>query len=288
MRKSQLQLSVKIGNCPDYSLIDSGNGLKLEKFSGITIIRPEPKAWWKKSLNEYEWNNVDAVFDSKTSSWQIKRNINRTRQISLDEINFELRLNDNSKHVGIFPEQEPHWNFIKQQNGQGKNLLNLFGYTGAATLFALKAGFSVTHVDASSPSVAWAKKNLEISGMKNKPVRWIVDDTIKFVNREIRRGKRYHAIILDPPAFGRGPKGELWKLESSLYELLYSCSKLLDDNPLFIILTIYNIEASPLMSANILYDIFGKKLKIESGELALPESSSGRLLSMSLYNLCEF
>lgn len=207
---------------------------------------------------------------------------------AFDDLKFELRLNNNSKHLGLFPEQEPHWTFIKGQNGWNKTLLNLFGYTGAASLYALKARFSVVHVDASSPSLSWAKKNLELSRMIKSPIRWILDDAVKFVNREIRRGKRYDAIILDPPAFGRGPKGELWKLENSLPELLSLCAKLLSENPLFILLTIYNIEASALMPANLFRDIFGNKVTIEFGELALSEKISNRMLPMSLWNLCKF
>jgi len=289
LRNSQLQLIVKISECPEYELIDSGSGMKFENFAGVKVIRPEPKAWWKKSLSENEWNKADAIFISDKGNWILRRNIKKVWNLKIGILNFELRMNDNSKHLGIFPEQEPHWNFIKDcRSLKNKNVLNLFGYTGASTLFALSAGASVTHVDASSPSIMWAKRNLEISGMSSKPVRWILDDAVKFVKREIRRGKRYDAIILDPPAFGRGPKGELWKLENCLAGLLADCSKLLCDNPLFIVLTIYNIEASPLMPLNIFYDVFGKNLNVESGELAIREKLTNRILPMSLWNICHF
>ncbi|HPN84299.1 MAG TPA: class I SAM-dependent methyltransferase [Victivallales bacterium] len=279
-------IKVKFSECDNYSLLDSGDGMKLENFAGVRIIRPEPKAWWKKDLPDSEWGQASASFDTKTGKWNVKKGQERSWRMDLLGFKMELRLNDNSKHVGIFPEQDPHWSLIKVHGSKGRSLLNIFGYTGAATLAALSSGFSVTHVDASLPSLSWAKKNLEISGMSSFPVRWILDDAVKFVRREIRRGKKYDAIILDPPAFGRGPKGEIWKMEASIKEFLCDVSSLLSDDPLFIILTIYNIEASSLMPANIFVDIFGDLMSVDCGELAIKHKNSAKNLPMSIYNIC--
>ncbi len=286
LRNSQ-NIEVKFTECDAYALLDSGGGMKLEDFGGVRLIRPEPKAWWRKEVPEKEWASADASFDAKSGRWNFRGSPVKPWQMNLSGFTLEARLNDNSKHVGIFPEQEPHWKLIMSVGNiaKGRSLLNLFGYTGAATLAALSAGFSVTHVDASTPSLSWAKKNLELSGMSTKPVRWILDDALKFVRREIRRGRRYDAILLDPPAFGRGPNGEIWKLENSLRELLFECGKMLSENPLFIILTIYNIEASPLMPANIFREIFGDNSSVECGEMAIRQRESKKILPMSIYNL---
>jgi 23S rRNA (cytosine1962-C5)-methyltransferase len=290
LRNSQNEIVVKSGECPGYALLDSGCGAKLEDFAGVRLVRPEPKAWWKREVLERDWSSADAVFDAKSGRWLLRNGVAREWRMGLGTFSLELRLNDNSKHVGVFPEQEPHWRFISGFGGkvEGRRLLSLFGYTGAATLAALSAGFSVTHVDASSPSLSWARRNLEISGMASKPVRWILDDALKYVRREIRRGSRYDAVVLDPPAFGRGPKGEIWKLDDSLRELLDACSKMLTDNPLFIVLTIYNVEASSLMPANLFLDLFGSGVSVECGELASRQRGCAKLLPLALFNICRF
>jgi 23S rRNA (cytosine1962-C5)-methyltransferase len=278
-------IEIKVSDCENYTLLDSGNGTKLEEFGAIRVIRPEPKAWWKRDLAEGEWKRADACFDPKTGIWKIRTGIPKIWSLSIMNMIFEARLNENSKHVGIFPEQSPHWNYILGKKGfaNGKKLLNLFAYTGISSMAALSAGFSVTHVDASSPSVSWAKRNLALSGMNSKPVRWILDDVKKFVQREIRRNSRYDAVILDPPAFGRGPKGELWKLEASIWELLCELRNILSEKPLFVILTVYNMDASSVMLSNIMKDVFPKYGLVSFGELGLKHKLSDKILPLSIY-----
>ncbi len=273
---------------PEHELLDSGSRRKLERFGGVKIARSEPKAWWPPSLPKAEWESADAEYDDKEGRWRLRNSCPREWTMAYGKVRLLARLNDGSKHTGVFPEQSPHWDFImksveRHMNRQPK-LLNLFGYTGAATLAAAAAGFSVTHVDASKPSIAWARRNQEVSGLLDRPVRWIVDDALKFAKREVRRENRYDAIIMDPPSFGRGPDGQVWKTEEDLPALLAVCEGLLSANPLFIIITIYNIEASPIMLENLLMDIAARNgRRIEKGELALRPASSGKCLPMSIY-----
>ena len=274
----------------DYELIDSGDRLKLERFGDVIVIRSEPKAWWKPSSPEL-WKNVHAKhFDEekKNTYWQFYKKI-PAPIMDWESIKFRTKFMDGTKHLGVFPEQSPHWQFIKDSaknyKGEGKpKLLNLFGYTGGATLAGAKGGFFATHVDASKPSVDWARKNQEESGLANAPIRWIVDDALKFAKREERRGSVYDAIVLDPPAFGRGPRNELWKLEKMLPELLDVCSKILSKKPMFVLMTLYSIEASSIMASNMLMQYFGnrKNAKFECGELAI-KSSKGFDLPLSIY-----
>ncbi len=290
-------MDIKILNSSwgDYELIDSGDRLKLERFGNVTVIRSEPKAWWKPSSPEL-WKSADAKhFDEekRNSHWVFYKKIN-SPVLNWNGIKFHTKFMDGTKHLGVFPEQSPHWDYIvnsaKNFKGEGKpKLLNLFGYTGATTLAAAKGGFFATHVDASKPSVDWAKKNLQESDVSEMPVRWIVDDALKFVKREERRGVSYDAIVLDPPAFGRGPKNELWKLEKMLPELLEACSKILSKNPLFVLMTLYSIEASSVMVSNMLSQYFGsrKNASLECGELVL-KSSKGFDLPLSLYSKISF
>jgi 23S rRNA (cytosine1962-C5)-methyltransferase len=199
----------------------------------------------------------------------------------------QARITEMSKHVGVFPEQFPHWEWIKEQGKAAARrplrLLSLFGYTGVASLIAASTGFTVTHLDASKPAMNWAKHNQEISGMQAVPIRWILDDTVKFVNREIRRGARYDAIIMDPPAFGRGPKQEVWKVERQLVPLLEACRQILSDDPIFVMITMYAIEASPLMIGNFLADMMKNRGNIEVGELAIKSGKGTRILPMSIF-----
>ena len=279
----------------EHELLDSGDRLKLERFGGCTAIRSEPKAWWKPSRPEL-WKNADCRYfddDKKTAKWVFYKKISPPA-LSYRNVKFCTKFMEGSKHLGVFPEQKPRWDYIFEsaKNFKGKGapkLLNLFGYTGAATLVAASAGFSATHVDASKPSVDWARKNQSASGLDSAPIRWIVDDALKFVHREERRGACYDAIVLDPPAFGRGPKNELWKLEKMLPELLQACSAILSDTPMFALITLYSIEASSIMAANMLDEHFGKvgNCRIEAGELAL-SPREGYVLPLSLWARASF
>jgi 23S rRNA (cytosine1962-C5)-methyltransferase len=283
-----MEIKILASTWSEHELLDSGNRMKLERFGKYVLVRSEPKAWWKPALPESEWAKATARNDDK-DRWAFQAGgAQRDWILKYGKITFQARMTDMSKHVGVFPEQSPHWDWIQekaQKSGRkDMKLLNLFGYTGAATLAAAASGFAVTHVDASKPSVGWAKTNQEMSNLASAPVRWILDDAVKFVRREIRRNSRYDAIVLDPPSFGRGPDGEVWKAETSLPELMDMCRQVLTDNPLFIILTMYNLEASSIMLGNILRDTMRPNGgNVSFGELALKEKSSDRSLPMSIY-----
>ncbi len=261
----------------DYELLDSGSRLKLERFGNFTVVRSEPKAWWRPALPQKEWDRADARYfdeDKNSCGWKVFSKGKPFPVLDLNGIKFATKLMDGSKHLGIFPEQQPHWDFVKQRGKKGMRLLNLFGYTGAASLVAAQAGYEVTHVDASKPSIAWARQNQQLSGMDALPIRWIIDDALKYVKREERRGALYDAILLDPPAFGRGPKNELWKLEKMLPELLEGCSKILSKSAgSYVIITLYSIDASAIMAANVLADWF-KGGEVSCGELVLRNPNS--------------
>ncbi|HNX05868.1 MAG TPA: class I SAM-dependent methyltransferase, partial [Opitutales bacterium] len=238
-----------------YQLLDSGHGRKLERFGSVTIVRDEPKAWWKPD-DPSLWDRADAVLE-ESGRWKMKPRAPRSWTMEFRGVRMEARLTDGSKHLGVFPEQEPHWSWMmdKLATRPKARVLNLFGYTGAASLAAAKAGALVTHVDASKPSIAWGRSNQELSGMSEAPIRWVLEDAMKYVAREVRRGSRYDAVLMDPPSFGRGPKGEVWKVEEKLVELLSECRKLLSGDALMVIVTLYNLEASPLMIGNLMGEI---------------------------------
>ena len=279
--ENQIDISVKIlsSEWGEYELIDSGDRLKLERFGDYVVIRPEPKAWWRPSLDEAVWRKADARYadeDKMNTGWRFNTRGKAFPVLDYCGIKFKTKLMEGSKHLGVFPEQKPHWDFIANNGNQRgeRKLLNLFGYTGAASLVAAKYGYKVTHVDASKPSVAWARSNQEASSLLEAPVRWIIDDALKFVKRQERREETYDAIILDPPAFGRGPKNELWKLEKLLPELLASCGRILSRRPgSYAIMTLYSIDASAIMAANILKDRIGAGV-VDCGELVLKSKSS--------------
>ena len=277
------QIAVLFNRWPEYELLDSGNRRKLERFGNLVVIRSEQKAWWKPELPEKEWNQAVAVHED-LSAWTFRKSVPREWHLKLDQLTLEARFTETSKHVGVFPEQSPHWTWIQEHArgmaaGQPPRLLNLFGYTGVASLVAAAAGFAVTHVDAAKPAVNWARKNQQLSRLESKPIRWILDDAVKYVNREIRRGSRYEAILLDPPSFGRGPNREMWKVEKQLTDLLDICRQVLSDRPLFIILTMYNIEASSLMLGNLLGDTMKAfHGRVSVGELTLRQKNSTHLL----------
>jgi 23S rRNA (cytosine1962-C5)-methyltransferase len=276
----------------DYELLDSGNGARLERFGQHTVLRPEPHALWQPGLPERQWNKADARFErfrdlpEGQGQWLKERDFEEPWVMRYGDLRFHVRLTP-FKHLGVFPEQAANWEWcadlIRQRRGEVR-VLNLFGYTGLATLSAAQAGARVTHVDASKPTMAWARKNQELSRLQDKPIRWLLDDAVKFVKREARREGRYEGLILDPPAFGRGPKGEIWRFSDSLPELLQDLTKLLSDQPLFVLVNAYAVSDSATVLSNLLDDMLGRLGgELEAGELALQEHSKGRLLSTSIF-----
>jgi 23S rRNA (cytosine1962-C5)-methyltransferase len=291
------RIEVLTGDWHGHRLLDSGNYRKLEQFGAVRLIRSEPKAWWRPALPPAEWESAEAVHEDETREgrWRFPRGkAPGAWELPLDippaaRLRLQLRFMDNSKQVGVFPEQSPHWRWLAAHPplpdpDAPPRLLNLFAYTGAATLVCAAVGWHVTHVDASKPAVAWARRNAELSGLASAPVRWIIEDAVKFAQREIRRGNRYDAILLDPPAFGRGPNNEFWKIERDLPPLLDLCRELLSARARFILLTLYTIDASCLLCHNLLQQITaGLGGAITIGELTLRDESAPRLLPLSLW-----
>ena len=278
----------------DYELLDSGNGAKLERYGGVVFSRPDPECLWQKNLSKDEWANADALFVRKGThtEWKLKKNVPEKWNIVLGDLTFVIRPTS-FKHTGLFPEQKANWEWMENviineiKKGQRKNkikVLNLFGYTGGATLACAKAGTEVCHVDGSKVAVAWARENAELSGLQDMPIRWIVEDVVKFLKREVKRGNKYDAIIMDPPAFGHGPKDELWKIEEHFLELIKLCQQVLSDQPFFILINGYTAGYSPIVYENILKDMMkDHQGKIEIGELVIKESNSQRLLPSGIF-----
>jgi len=290
----------------DYALLDSGDGLKLERFGNYIFVRPESQAMWKRSLDaNAEWKQAHAVFqptgEESGGHWDFKKKVEEKWEMKYDltpsltsspspNRRGELRfwaMTTPGRHLGVFPEVAAHWDWFSgliAQSNREINVLNLFGYTGLATLAAAAAGAKVTHVDASKKSVSWARENQALSQLTEKPIRWIVDDALKFVQREARRGVKYNGIILDPPKFGRGPKGEVWEVYKSLPSLLEACRECLSEHPLFVVTTLYAVRASAIHAAQAMEDMMNEfEGKIEKGELVTREQSAGRLLSQAVY-----
>jgi 23S rRNA (cytosine1962-C5)-methyltransferase len=277
----------------DYALIDSGNGRKLERYGPYLIERPEGQAIWQPALAASEWAKADAVFTGNTEEegmgrWQFpKRPLGETWPLQHDGMPFLGRFTS-FRHVGVFPEQAAHWAYVQElirAASRPVKVLNLFGYTGIATLLAARAGAEVTHVDASKKAVGWARGNQAISGLIDKPIRWIVEDAMKFVLREERRGNGYDIILLDPPQFGRGPNGEIWQLFEHLPAMAQACRAIVTPNPLAVILTAYSIRASFFAIHELMRDTFtGLGGRIDSGELIIREKQAGRALSTSLFS----
>jgi 23S rRNA (cytosine1962-C5)-methyltransferase len=273
----------------DYELLDSGDGLKLERFGKYTFVRPEHQAAWQPRLANSRWEAATARFqatsgDETGGRWQFRQPVAESWQMSYKGLKFLAR-SSASRHLGVHPEQASHWDWMAERVSAGSfRALNLFGYTGLATLALAQAGAQVTHVDAAKKSVGWARENQALSGLQDKPVRWIVDDALKFVQREARRGAQYEGILLDPPKFGRGPKGEVWEVFEMLPELLRQCRAVLSDNPRFIVITAYAIRASALSLYHLLAETLrGLPGEVDCGELVTPESGGGRCLSLSIY-----
>ncbi len=270
----------------DYQVIDSGDGEKLESIGGYRIIRPDPRIIWKKH-NSPEWNKFDATYvrtSPTEGKWNIIHPPPSNWKIQYKNLIFALKPTE-FKHIGVFPEQSVNWNWlINTISNNPISVLNLFAYTGGATLASLTAGARVVHLDASKGTVEWAKENARFSGLSDKPVRWITDDAMKFIEREARRGNTYDGIILDPPKFGRGPKGEVWKLEKDLPKLFEGIKKILSAKPQFLLLNAYTADLSPIALYNLVSDVmkpFGGTP--EYGELTLKESLSGRLIPHGLF-----
>ena len=269
-------------NLPDYRLVDSGHGRKLEQFGRVLVDRPEPQALWTPRHPE-AWRKADGIFDGEEDAengrWKTVDPKLKSWPMTVMDVRAQCKFSA-FRHLGVFIEQKPHWQWMRERVGEGKRMLNLFGYTGVASLIAGQAGTEVTHVDASKKAIEWAKENQTASGLEHAKIRWILDDARKFVAREQRRGRRYHGILVDPPKFGRGPEGEVWDLFTDLPDLLRTCRELLEPDG-FMILTSYAIRASFLSFDAFAREIFaGMRGKIESGEIAVREAGeNGRLLS---------
>lgn len=290
-----------------YALLDSGNGLRLEQFGPYTTVRPDPQAIWQPSLEQSEWLQADVRFvrtRADKGEWKFKRHLPEKWLMHWHNLSFWTRLTS-FKHTGVFPEQSLQWEWIMSKIEDRKSkrerqvstsnpsptfhplpsdisVLNLFGYTGIATLAAAAAGAKVTHVDASKPSLMWARENQKISKLEDKPIRWILDDAVKFVEREIRRNNTYDAVIMDPPVYGHGPTGQIWKFSEAFPKLMENICKLLSPNPLFVVVNAYAISSSALMLQNVLADYLPKG-KIDVGELVLEEKISHRPLSTGIF-----
>jgi 23S rRNA (cytosine1962-C5)-methyltransferase len=276
----------------DYALLDSGGGWKLERYGRYRIVRPEEQAIWTPHRPQAEWDAAEAVFvgigdDEADGRWRYRTPLAETWPMSYGEVKFLGRFTS-FRHVGVFPEQATHWDWLSdliQRAGRKLKVLNLFGYTGIASLIAAAAGAEVTHIDASKKAIGWARENQAASGRHELPIRWICEDAMKFVEREGRRGNRYDGIILDPPKFGRGPKGEVWDLFTGLPPMMRACRRLLSDDPAFLILTAYSIRASFLSMHELAAEsLAGMGGVLESGELVLREEGGGRALSTSLFS----
>lgn len=274
----------KSENWKDYEVIDTSDGEKLERWGNYTLVRPDPQAIWMTPKQNPLWRSFDARYARSSTGggkWS-NHNLPERWQVAYDRLVFNVKPM-NFKHTGVFPEQAANWDFIRAQieaSSRPLNVLNLFAYTGGATLAAAAAGASVCHVDAAKGMVAWARENAKSSGLENAPIRWIVDDCGKFVEREIKRGRRYDAIIMDPPSYGRGPSGEIWKLEKDLYPFVKMVAGVLSDNPQFMIINSYTTGLAPSVLGYILDSIVSKKYggSTACDELGLPVTDSGLTL----------
>ena len=278
----------------DYKILDMADGQKLEKWGNIILSRPDPQIIWKEKSFPNKWKEAYATYHrSKTGggSWEYHKKLPEQWQIKYKELTFNIKPM-NFKHTGLFPEQAVNWdwmtNKIKNSNREIK-VLNLFAYTGGATVACASAGASVCHVDSSKGMVTWAKENIASSGLAEKKVRYIVDDVVKFVNREIRRKNKYDAIIMDPPSYGRGANGEVWQFENNIYDLVELCSNVLSDNPLFFLINSYTTGISSKVLENILNLTINKKYKgkTTSGEIGLPMENSSLVLPCGIYGRWE-
>jgi 23S rRNA (cytosine1962-C5)-methyltransferase len=291
---SRLQL-LETAGFPDYALLDSGDGRKLERFGAVVVDRPEPQALWTPRLSKPAWEGAHAVFsgandednDKNRGRWRIDEPVPESWPVKVRGVTMLCRL-ASFRHLGLFPEQLPHWEWmlarLREVRDEPARVLNLFAYTGAASLLAAAAGALVTHVDASKKAIAWAKENQAASALGDAPIRWMLDDAQKFAKREVRRGKTYHIILVDPPKFGRGPDGEVWDLFTHLPPLLEDCARLLVPSRAALVLTIYAIRASSLAFDQLAREVLAERAgTFQSGELAIREAEGERALPASLF-----
>ena len=278
-------------NWKDYEILDMANGEKLERWGNVTLVRPDPQIIWKQKSFPNKWKEVNAVYNrSKTGggSWNYKKQMPKAWQIKYKNLTFNIKPMG-FKHTGLFPEQAVNWdwmiNKIENEKKHKKEIkvLNLFAYTGGATVACASAGASVCHVDSSKGMVSWAKENVISSKLADRKVRYIIDDVVKFVQREIRRGNKYDAIIMDPPSYGRGAKGEVWQFENNIYDLVELCMQVLSDDPLFFLINSYTTGISAKVLENMLRLEIKKKGTLSSGEIGLPMKNSEIVLPCGIY-----
>ncbi len=278
----------------DYKIIDMADGQKLEKWGNVILSRPDPQIIWKEKSFPKKWKEINATYHRSNTgggSWEFNKKIPKQWQIKYKELTFNIKPMG-FKHTGLFPEQAVNWDWMINKIQKEKReikVLNLFAYTGGATVACSYAGASVCHVDSSKGMTTWAKENIESSGLQNRAVRFIVDDVVKFVNREIRRGNKYDAIIMDPPSYGRGAKGEVWQFENNIYDLVELCTKVLSDNPLFFLVNSYTTGISCKVLEDILHLTVNKNVKgnIESGEIGIPMENSKLVLPCGIFGRWE-
>ena len=275
---------------PDYALLDSGGGRKLERYGRFRVVRPEPQCLWSPRLAAADWDGADAVFDpsdeDEAGNWRFKAGAIPPFPLAWGDVRFHGQFT-NFRHLAFFPEQAANWAWLKSRveaAGSGAKVLNLFGYTGVASLVCAAAGAAVTHVDASKRAIGWARDNAALAGLADRPIRWICEDAKRYVQREARRGARYDGIILDPPKYGRGPNNEVWRLFEDLPEMAKLCAELLADSASFILLNAYAASISGVALAHLLAaELNGRGGHIAWGELALQEEASDRQIGLSFF-----
>ncbi len=288
----------------DYELLDAGAGEKLERYGEYVLRRPDPEALWQKTLSKEVWDDAQFRFvrNGPHTKWETTQDVPKEWNIAFGNFTFSIRPTS-FKHTGLFPEQLSNWEWMERVitnykpaspagrlkiTNEGEetspSVLNLFAYTGGATLACARAGAEVCHVDGSKTAVAWARENAELSGLKDAPIRWITDDVIAFLKREIKRGRKYECLVMDPPSFGHGPNDELWKIEEHFLELMDLCKQVLSDDPLFVLINGYTAGYSPIAYENTLKDMMNEKEgKIEIGELTIAQSSADKLLPCGIF-----
>ena len=276
----------------DYEILDMANGEKLEKWKDVILVRPDPQIIWKSKSFPERWKNANARYIRSSTgggNWDFNKKVPANWQVKYKELIFNIKPMG-FKHTGLFPEQAVNWDWMInkiQHTNRDIKVLNLFAYTGGATVACSYAGASVCHVDSSKGMVTWAKENITSSGLQNNPVRYIIDDVVKFVSREIRRGNKYDAIIMDPPSYGRGTNGEVWKFEENISDLVELCTKVLSDRPLFFLINSYTTGISSTVLENILRLNIKAKGKLSSGELGLPMKDSNLVLPCGIFSRWE-